>query len=534
MKSVLACLCAVLFSCIASAYQSGDKYHASTGSLLGIVSLAGFLWTTQSMVYPKIRRCMDLPSEDEREPKSTFSKDKQGARDQCKSPDESVRQKGGGSSDASSGSDDNGKGGEDKEEAEKVDYYQMMVTYLQDQLENIGEVLEKKRIRLILVFDLDGTLYLPPANFSEKMKGQLDEERLFRLQQQWLFDFAGFMLKYRANLVLIYNTARTYTEDSSITQAGYVNPAFLFESGESGEVADSLMRFQPHNELGYQEQFGVLGIPKPDVFITDYGRYVHLSEAFKQHVDQSRLKKVRQKLNQEYFHTTEEANALVARDFRLMYYIFIAHHSAIGHSVYVQKTSLHRQAFEEELYLRQRRTAICPNLGSAAIEGDVGQIGRELAGFTPQSRVIEGNNIYYSSVANKGSALCLMLELLEPYLESDGFSRENIWEVVFGDSCPDLAMMRPDLEVRSFSIMPDDYMKVREETFKEIGFMQDFREPPYWKLSVVYDKWALGRRHGDHVKESVSHGKVEESKRLGLLGFLRPLLDQLDPKAVAE
>lgn len=521
MKAIQTSLFAMLFSCTIAAHQFSYKNYPSEDSLLAMMPLANLLLASQALICSKIRRCMELPSEDEGSQQKTFTKGQAGAADGKGEP---VRHKSG---NQSGGSRDSGDSGDDQDKKkEKADagagkdtFYEAMVALLKKQLANIGDLLEKNSIKLILVFDLDGTLYLPPDLFNERIKNELTQKQLIELQQQWFTDFSLFIQKYRANLLLIYNTARYYAEDPLKADQYMMSLELPFEA----EGADnSLMKFKPCCEHGYSKSFGWLGIPKPDVFITDYGRRIRFSESLEQEVDEAKLDRTRQILDREYSATKQEAEKLVHSDFSKVTWEYLAA-SQTAIQLYVnvpaESTQLTRVEFEQALYKKPRRTAICPGLRKVPA-------GNRLT-HSQSPYVISGVNTYFSSVVNKGSALYLSLELLKSYLHSDGTPREKIWEVVFGDACADLPMIRPDLEVRAFSIIPEEYMKERTKEFREFHVIQDYKEPPYWKLSVVLSKTNLHWLHGSHVQESLNHEKVAESDASGLPGLLGPVLRKL-------
>ena len=397
---------------------------------------------------------------------------------------------------------------DDKRKKEKDRLIIEQQELLKKQLSEIGELLKKRKIKLILVFDLDGTLYIPPKSFQTSLQEKLKGKALHNLQQYWFNELSLFVQRFRAHVVLIYNTARSWIKLPSMYETGWINRDLSFMTDFE---AVRQIHFKPFRKNGYSPSFGLVGLPEPDALIADNGKTIQLSEHLESQVDSGKLQSAREMLLSEYSSSYDEVSALHASDFTGMYTnLHLSDHS-IGHMVSVLEGNVSPDVFEQHVYQRPRRTAICPRETTSADGGSV----------------LAGRSEYYSSVVNKGSALCLLLELLQDMLESDGTARENIWEFVFGDACADLSMIRPDLEVRAFSKIPEAYLIQRNDIFRKLGFHWDYTMPPYWRQSIVVNKRGLINKHGSHVKESLEHPKVLQQPSPGLPGFMQPVLDAL-------
>ena len=258
---------------------------------------------------------------------------------------------------------------------------------------------------------------------------------------------------------------------------------------------------------------GLLGLPRPDALISNTGRMITVTSALADSMLPEQLSRVNQELDRQYQLTLDEVNAHHRTDFQNLFYALVASTKSIQHVVTVIKSHRprYRQAFEKTFYSSERTTAICPG-----VKNDPHYL----------TEFITGKNIYLSSVANKGSSLCLLLEMMTSYLLADGTQPEDILEIVFGDGASDIPMLLPQKEVLATSAFPASFLHARNSVFVPFGLTQNFTEPPYWQLSVVSDH-NLFERHGAYVKQALNHPKVVKHVVPGLPGLMEPVLSML-------
>ena len=423
--------------------------------------------------------------------------------------------------------------------AESVEAFRKLLT-------DIGKEIERRKIKLILVFNLDGTLYrvpseLPapvsfnldgtlyrvPSELPESLSAILSPEQLLDLQQQWFRELAVFHKLHAPRVIVIYNTARSSlsnTKNCSIavlkdwtdpkaTFSSDIGRAGIAQAGAKATEEPNLIPFQPFQQSYYSSKLGMQGLPRPDALISNAGRVITVTGALARSMRSEQLNRVNRELNRQYFVTLDEVDVRHGADFQNLPYSLMISPTSTLHMAVVQEPHLlkYRQAFEKTFYTSERTTAICPS-----VKNDH----RYLAEF------ITGKNIYLSSVANKGSSLCLLLEMMTSYLLADETPPENILEIVFGGSPMDLPMLLPHKEVLATSAFPEHFLHVRNSVFVPFGLTQNFTEPPYWRLSVVSNN-RLFERHGSYVKQALQHPKVVRHAAPGLPGLLQPVLTML-------
>ena len=118
---------------------------------------------------------------------------------------------------------------DDRDHPDKDDDPEKLITSqllsLGDMLNQIGEEIERRKIKLILVFDLDGTLYVSPALMPKDLREKLTPAQLFQLHQGWMDELTCFLRRFQANTLLVYNTGRmSICNDDQFEQSQLSNP----------------------------------------------------------------------------------------------------------------------------------------------------------------------------------------------------------------------------------------------------------------------------------------------------------------------
>ena len=196
MKSTLLVLLVYCF-CRLSVQPSHSRINYSgdlSSDLMPVMSLL----LSQSLVFLGIMRFMDIPGEAKREAPGgagsgkDLAGDKSDKSEKEKDRDDRLEQ-------------DDSSGGDDKEKEDEEDrLFREQRELLKGQFNEIGELLEKRKIKLVLVFDLDGTLYISPEQFKHNLKEMLPPITLHTLQQNWFRELSQFIQRFRMNVVLIY------------------------------------------------------------------------------------------------------------------------------------------------------------------------------------------------------------------------------------------------------------------------------------------------------------------------------------------
>lgn len=380
-------------------------------------------------------------------------------------------------------------------------------------LAEIGEQLKKKKIKLILVFDLDGTLYRAPQYHSRNIVKVLTPAEILSLQQQWFNELSYFLKKFTGQVFLVYNTARSVVNrlKRSPTLKGWIDPAATYEKSPDGHRQ---IQFQPSWQSINLDGLPWMGIPEPDALISDTGRVIYLTGGLQSQIDSGRLAALNEAFNQYHRTAKEEVLKMRHQDFAKLRSQCNIHPDSVQHFVHVTGGRMLRRLFENRFYRSPRETVICPGINKQ----------KDVYGVID---LVSGYSIYFSSVVNKGSSLSLLLELLQPVLEGDGTPEQNIWEVVFGDGCADIPMLRPDLEAQGLSQVPDELMRQRRTAYTPFGFSPDFQRAPYWQLSVVAGRDRLFIKHGAYVESVLTHDRVTDQRDKNLPGLFIPLLRKL-------
>ena len=382
---------------------------------------------------------------------------------------------------------------------------------LRSRLEKIGQLIKEKGIALVLVFDLDGTLYVYPENMLENFAINLNMERRHQIQQNWFDALSSFIAKFRANVYVIYNTSRTALL-SHAGKSGWIDIDAIFTTSYNDFPQ---VEFAPIPHLGSNASFSSLGIPMPDALISDTGRVIHFGEVFNGLISIPDRERILTELNIQSKDAASEIKARHLQDFAQSQgnLELRLHPSSVQHRITINPGFMTLLQFETDLYKFGRATVVCPDVVSSDISR------HELLGT---------DHLYYSSVVNKGSTLSLVMGVLVQKIIQTGVPAENIWEVTYGDGPADLAMLRPDLEVGAMSPVPSAYLDIRRDIFSDMGQDYDFDQAPYWKLAVVSCWELLTTEHGSWVKNALDHPKVKPAQGDGVRGFVSPLLEELE------
>ena len=171
----------------------------------------------------------------------------------------------------------------------------MMRQTLRDLLTELNKHPDKQ---LILIMDLDGTVYWHPKHFENTEEFGVAD--MGTVQLAWFEMFSDFLLKEdtRKQIKLIYNTARFWTSVQTTT----------FDSGTSGFQAKSvnmdivepdsgLMRFLVDKyKVVRLRQYKVLGVPMPDALITGGGTHIQLGIGLKESISQEEISSLNKSL----------------------------------------------------------------------------------------------------------------------------------------------------------------------------------------------------------------------------------------------
>ena len=460
-----------------------------------------------------IIRMMDPPL-DQQDASTTFKFKKttaaKGSHDNHEQPDEdgipSDRKK-----------DDSGPPGKDDDPQALMTH---QLSLLEDLLNQIGEEIERRKIKLILVFDLDGTLYLPPALMPKDLRDKLEHCQLFHLHQGWMDKLTSFLRRFQANTLLVYNTGRTLIcNDDQFEQSQLSNPR------TDSYLGSYQIPLQPGSGHNYLSSMGSMYIPRPDILICGCGRTFRFNEFFGASLDAQKLTVLQKVLDEQYTMATDEVERLFRTDFKYQNSTLTISATMNRHLVQVESGDRYLSEFLREFYqLRQSLHNRQPHVTVISPRANL------FTSHVVKEYVMFGRSEYYSSTVNKGSILSLALELIEPRLLTDGTKKENIWEIVFGDDTIDMPMMRPDLEAMALSSFPKQYMSTRKSLYKKHGLKQDFTRPPFWTLSVIAPPLANDsylQTLGPHVSETITHPKVVKAAQRGLPALMQPVLTRL-------
>lgn len=381
---------------------------------------------------------------------------------------------------------------------------------LEETLASIGESIAAKGILLILVFDLDGTLYLYPDAYSAAYTRNYSKADLHTLQQQFYSALNGFLLRYRANLVLIYNTARGSTDNHESA-----DPSEVSLENTQQEADWTGMRLRPH--IGYgADAFKALALPQPDALIAGNGLSIQPGVGFGAELNAEDVALINRHLAYYNGQAITETDANYLRDYHLIPGTLSKGLNSAGfvYKVICNPEKLTRLDFQHFFYQRLRFVAIVPRVNNACEE------------------VIEKQVYQLSIMVNKGCTLNLLLQLMRPLFSSRGFIGRDVWAFIFGDDLPDVPMLRPDLEILAVSAVPVIPMIKRQSGFLSMGLpnVGTYGEALYWKASIfpAGKLERIKKYYGAYVIAKLSHHRIMSASEPGLVGLLQPVKAALE------
>ena len=396
------------------------------------------------------------------------------------------------------------------EAAERDRLFDQLIQDMKGELEKLGEYVQSQGVKLVLVFDLDGTLYRSPRNGKEDNTLGLGGELFDVLQQHWFFLLDEFLGKNKAFFFLIYNTSRPYRilgphdsgvatgrEGSSIA----INREKTTLWGPKGSNQRTLMRFPTNSKHSTLDE---LGIPRPDALIVGNGAYIQLSTEHKQRLGEAKLKQVNDAIAQWLGSDRKAILDAVGNIIELTRSQKVATTPPLDLvwafvSLWIQSRDLDNSRFESKFRLPELYVV------ATALRCSEGYI---------------GGVILQNSVVNKGITLRVLLDLLGPSLLSDG---KPLLEVVFGDAVLDLPMLRPDIEIEAVAQLSEFSLLARDTRISfALGVATDRSNlAPIWHHSIVPDVTPFTGFGNPTVTSAIRHSKVLEVRGLALLGLIR-------------
>ncbi len=369
-------------------------------------------------------------------------------------------------------------------------------------LSRLETLIKDRGIILLLVFDLDDTLFQRSFQFGSEIE-PLSLSQLKELQQIWFMQFHDFLSNNQDSVYLVYNTSRDSialpSKHPQREEWGAIRQIRTVD-GVNRRMMSFLSQGEPSSPQGTRF---LMGIPIPDALITGTGRFIQTSatlqnspssqfwvnESIAQWLrgDQAKMKEASDYLK-EHFNSIEKTSAAAL------------------------KTLINREGFDDK-----KQTVLIPSTFDQATVTVTRVPGLE-AFFYIQNVTV-----------NKGTSLRILLNTSR-IMSSD----KTVIGVVYGDSVTDLSMLRPDLEIKA--TVPASTMNLarRNARLEAMGIPSDIGlfSALWWSFSVLPSKVPFYLSHNQKVKSSVQSTKVFEANGKGLLGLLQVTLGQLmSPKA---
>lgn len=405
-----------------------------------------------------------------------------------------------------------------------ADLYMDLIVKFDDMLKKMGDLISRKDIKLILVFDLDSTLYEEPDKLGFKNIGTIDVDSRVELQFRWFLSFASFLREYESSILLIYNTSRSLL-GYGVTTASYGWVDIREPLPRMGEVLTCRLPyggFSTPPMISFKffssdcSSYDGLGIPVPDVIIAETGRTIQWNARHEGVVSVVKVDQIARGLNHWHRETMDEIERLYQLDFSPktnlklsdgMRATFRQLNAGSGDDRLLASTVL------QQFYSFDRYSVIHLRIKRSCIGNEY----------------VSGNSYYYSSIVNKGSTLSLVVDLLLPVLQRDGTPKTNIWEIIAGDDYADLPMLLPKLEAAAFSdkVRPE-MLQRRKDEFEKLGQTYDYTTAPLWKFSLVSSKEYFASRSSRYVNEQLNHPRVIDVHMRGLFGIVEEILKKME------
>lgn len=395
-----------------------------------------------------------------------------------------------------------------------TEYLRLIREMKETLLELLAVLKEKKVPKLILVKDLDETLF----QMSYQLTGiSLPEPMLKSLQQQWFKDMDEFYQSNQDRILLIFHTTRSLlppgTSQDVVTGISgtshlAINMHTTIQIGSTGNERQ-MLRFPVMD--GHAVQF--LGIPRPNVLITGSGSHIQLDDRLLGLVGQGRLEAVNASLlswRQADFQQVQTMAKELARQFWMNRKqnnegtVFILNHAC---------TPIIRETFEGR----------CSRTGSQIAMATIAP-----CGYLDKAYLL-------NVTVNKGTTLRLVNYLLDRQeitnpSNSDPSENAPPIEVIMGDSTPDLSMLRKDLEITAIdaSVSPDSIALREQRVGSVFGYVTDLGDlAQWWFLSIVPDKQRFERLGNETMKAAINHPKIIEAGGQGILSMMKALVGRL-------
>lgn len=390
----------------------------------------------------------------------------------------------------------------DPELSEKV--ITSLILEMQLVLSRLETLIRERGILLLLVFDLDDTLFQRSSQFGPEIES-FTLSQLKDLQQIWFMQLHDFLNNNSDSVRLVYNTSRDSISLPSkhplrqewcpihwVTSADGVTRRMMSFLSQADSADQPGMRFR-------------VGIPIPDALITGTGRLIQVSDELQSSPPSQYW------VNESIRRWLIEDEGKMEEASGYLKYHFTSRQLSSAPAL---MTLINKEGFAE----KSRTVPVPSTFDQATITLTDAY---ELEAF-----------FYIQNVSvNKGTSLRILLNRSR-IIDTD----KTVIGVVYGDTVTDLSMLRPDLEIKATVPVPVSILAKRNARLETIGVPSDIKlfSRLWWNFSVVPSKGPFNSSKNQRVRKSVESEKVLEAKTKGLLGLLKVTLGQLSSHRVSE
>ena len=369
-------------------------------------------------------------------------------------------------------------------------------------LTEFGELLqlaEKQNIFIVLETDLDDSLLQNPDD-NPDFPGDIAHS----LEQQRLHKFSHFLNRYPGAVVLVYNTARPAlgsinTPAQRFREMGMQRTGYFPKSEEVGILCEPLKSDRPETIL-----------PIPDYLILQTGSQVESRFFLDSQAEMQSLNDlIKSWTDQDHKNLqTLKRSIQIDTDYTVEYYkgnsaIFIKPKRP---SIAKSWTSLARTLSSLQVSIPDFQVTLTPVLRS------------------------DNHKYIYRGVGslvsvNKGATFRLLLNRMIEKRRQNGMTTRPL-VFVFGDSEPDMSMLRPDLEIQAMGSVSQVAIMKRNSRYASAGI--DVNDVSWWQQSVYPSNSLLGRGLcGKTVHQALQHHKVLATRGWGITPFLEVAVSSL-------
>lgn len=378
---------------------------------------------------------------------------------------------------------------------------------LLDDLDKLMEKVKEKKLTLVLVVDLDDSWVQHPAIDLDGTKlddqGKIEDRRV--VQHFWFDQLGHFFNHHKANIILIYNTARLSDKEvrnfeGKLKEKEDEEQCNAKRLGRTAERQRYFIFSPDHNDraIKFNPIFSTeetIAIPIADILISGSGVNVELSGHYSLY--QREVEDVNEKLLEYSHRRTLQLTYSTSIDYQLKKMRFLTpfHYATLvpSNTLYPSFMSLVASDIDHPPRFIQDMEATYAVKYVTVPE------------YTDMTMAQLKRILYYSPVVNKGVALNVVVAKLQTILAKD-----NLSPLVYciGDSLSDLPFLLPSHELKAIGEMTEAALVDRNQKMAPLGVSAlDSMNTDWWAKSFL-----LGTFEADkftpEVRESVKHEKL--------------------------